>query len=887
MNEGKKLATKDPRVAQKSTQTRSLAKKAELEVGRMCILTIRAIGPQNLGVVTRIDGSRIFVPGVQLGDVIQAQITHTQFGGKQKMALAKVIQKFKTGANRKNPGINVGDIFTATIDKSGPCGSGLARLNGQYPVVIPNAPMPGTVIQIQVTRMKSKYAFAKLVNGPVKVPSSVLQMANAAGNTGLLGREGTRLTIRLPRNAKRYGKRVVVTLQPSGQVVFIRLQNRARLGDLVRVQLERVYPKFSLGSVVSVSPTSQTTKVTRMRQSVRAMVQTGMHWGEKAVRCDARMRKYVWLQRSASLANATTIGRPLIKKGRHVLNLLRTRRCLLRALHQVGQYAMKGHPFLFVGTKKSAAGLVARAAFLTNTSFYVNTRWLGGMLTNWQTILKSIAKIQPILAEKQQLVNRVLKKRRMIKQLLLQRVHVYKTQTQVLRRLVQQANQLLQRMRQTDKAPYKATQVAWKAGQAILRRIQPLAETRRDLRQTQAECMTRLPLLQAQARQLRRTYLQVANQVVNQANVLKHFSGVLRLSQVLDRMMVQSPSAKALVLQNAAFAEENEALQKGRLVPPPPKYLAQKAVQWTRQANIPTTTEASAETQAKAAQVYVLNPVLQALHALGPYAENSVKTAKEQLTVLEEHGQVLQQNLKVVNEQLEQTQSHLQLVNLALGPVESALVAESVRLKPWKMGYRRWTAEKRFWEFLPKFKQVSTGQAQMRDAAQTVMRRLVDPKLKEQVALYDVYAEKLKTNSKKVAAARKKQWQRLETYLGGVTRMTKLKAGQITQLVAVIVGQSNEMNAVRECQKLGIPTVQLIDTDGNPMLANHVVPMNDDSRQALKYVLNQMIARIRLAHKLRTAITRARKPRFANDSRSTTNAKYSKPVRGTTRTLKK
>lgn len=875
MNEGKKLATKDPRVANQMTKK----SKAELEVGGMCILTIRAIGPQNLGVVTRMDGSRIFVPGVQLGDVIQAQITHTQFGGKQKMALAKVIQKLKTGANRKNPGINVGDIVTATIDKSGPCGSGLARLNGQYPVVIPNAPMPGTVVQIQVTRMKSKYAFAKLVNGAVKVASSA--GFNNGGNTSLLGREGTRLTIRLPRNAKRYGKRVVVTLQPSGQVVFIRLQNRARLGDLVRVQLERVYPKFSLGSVVSVSPTSQTTKVTRMRQSVRAMVQTGMHWGEKAVRCDARMRKYVWLQRSA------TTGRPLIKKGRHVLNLLRTRRCLLRALHQVGQYAMKGHPFLFVGTKKSAAGLVARAAFLTNTSFYVNTRWLGGMLTNWQTILKSIAKIQPILAEKQQLVNRVLKKRRMIKQLLLQRVHVYKTQTQVLRRLVQQANQLLQRMRgskadtegATDKAPYKATQVAWKAGQAILRRIQPLAETRHDLRQTQAECMTRLPLLQAQARQLRRTYLQVSNQVVNQANVLKHFSGVLRLSQVLDRMMVASASNLSDNLS------ENEA---GRLVPPAPKYLAQKAVQWTRQANIPTTTEASGtgspETRAKAAQVYVLNPVLQALHALGPYAENSIKTAKEQLTVLEQHAQVLKQNLKVVNEQLEQTQSHLQLVNIALGPVESALGAESVRLKPWKMGYRRWTAEKRFWEFLPKFKQVSTGQDQMRDAAQTVMRRLVDPKLKEQVALYDVYAEKLKTNSKKVAAARKKQWQRLETYLGGVTRMTKLKAGQISQLVAVIVGQSNEMNAVRECQKLGIPTVQLIDTDGNPMLANHVVPMNDDSRQALKYVLNQMIARIRLAHKLRTAITRARKPR---DSRSPRNAKYSKPVRGTTRTFKK
>ena len=252
-----------------------------------------------------------------------------------------------------------------------------------------------------------------------------------------------------------------------------------------------------------------------MRSSVRQMLKSGMHYGEKAIKCNARMKQYVWMKKtlsnstgfgynsgftnytsllpseqlpfgstrmqnsyfkqegsqhdlllssdtgnvpsllggntefnngvtSGSLANlsdsagqyfpattfksrenlrskSVTIARPLIKKGRNIINLLKTRRCLNKALAQLTKYAAKGKTFLFVGTKKAAAGLVSRAALFSKKAFFVNTRWLGGMLTNWKTILKSISKIRPILKEKQIIIKDILEKRQNIKARLIQK----------------------------------------------------------------------------------------------------------------------------------------------------------------------------------------------------------------------------------------------------------------------------------------------------------------------------------------------------------------------------------------------------------------------------------------------------------------------------------
>ena len=81
--------------------------------------------------------------------------------------------------------------------------------------------------------------------------------------------------------------------------------------------------------------------------------------------------------------------------------------------------------------------------------------------------------------------------------------------------------------------------------------------------------------------------------------------------------------------------------------------------------------------------------------------------------------------------------------------------------------------------------------------------------------------------------------------------MSKMSKAQISNNVAIIVGQQEEMNAVRECQKLGIKMFTIIDTNCNPKLSDHVIPANDDSRTSIQYILGQMLTYIRFAQKLR------------------------------------
>ena len=84
--------------------------------------------------------------------------------------------------------------------------------------------------------------------------------------------------------------------------------------------------------------------------------------------------------------------------------------------------------------------------------------------------------------------------------------------------------------------------------------------------------------------------------------------------------------------------------------------------------------------------------------------------------------------------------------------------------------------------------------------------------------------------------------------------MTKMTKSQISKNVAIVVGQKEEMNAVRECQKLGIKMFNIVDTNCNPSFATHIVPANDDSRSSIKYILNKFLIRIRLSQKLRKKI---------------------------------
>ena len=97
---------------------------------------------------------------------------------------------------------------------------------------------------------------------------------------------------------------------------------------------------------------------------------------------------------------------------------------------------------------------------------------------------------------------------------------------------------------------------------------------------------------------------------------------------------------------------------------------------------------------------------------------------------------------------------------------------------------------------------------------------------------------------KKEGAMCKREVERLRKYLGG------LKAMCSPPDVVIIVGQPEEMNAVRECRKLGIPSVTILDTDCDPSLADLFVPANDDSIASLRVILNQFLQDIQTGQKL-------------------------------------
>lgn len=106
------------------------------------------------------------------------------------------------------------------------------------------------------------------------------------------------------------------------------------------------------------------------------MIKSGMHFGHFTHEWNPRMAPYIYGE----------------KNGRHILDLVQTHYLLKQVLTFIEESAAQGKTFLFVGTKKQAAPLIAKTALACN-SFYVNQRWLGGMLTNWRTIQKSLRKL--------------------------------------------------------------------------------------------------------------------------------------------------------------------------------------------------------------------------------------------------------------------------------------------------------------------------------------------------------------------------------------------------------------------------------------------------------------------------------------------------------------
>ena len=113
--------------------------------------------------------------------------------------------------------------------------------------------------------------------------------------------------------------------------------------------------------------------------TIQQLLEAGVHLGHKTLRWNPKMKKYIFGKRDSI----------------HIIDLTQTLELTNVALEKVHNTISTGGSILFISTKKQASEAVAQLAKDTN-QYFVNYRWLGGMLTNWGTISNSIKKLNKI-----------------------------------------------------------------------------------------------------------------------------------------------------------------------------------------------------------------------------------------------------------------------------------------------------------------------------------------------------------------------------------------------------------------------------------------------------------------------------------------------------------
>lgn len=113
--------------------------------------------------------------------------------------------------------------------------------------------------------------------------------------------------------------------------------------------------------------------------TMRQLLEAGVHFGHNTRRWNPQMKPYIFG----------------VRNNIHIIDLQQTVPMLDRALQAARDTVSKGGRVLFVGTKRQAQEKIAEAAQRCG-QYYVNHRWLGGMLTNWKTISQSISRLREI-----------------------------------------------------------------------------------------------------------------------------------------------------------------------------------------------------------------------------------------------------------------------------------------------------------------------------------------------------------------------------------------------------------------------------------------------------------------------------------------------------------
>ena len=113
--------------------------------------------------------------------------------------------------------------------------------------------------------------------------------------------------------------------------------------------------------------------------TVKQLLEAGVHLGHKTFRWNPKMEEFIFGSKNSI----------------HIIDLVQTLEMVNKALLEIHKCITSGGKILFVSTKKQAAGTIANLAKDTS-QFYVNHRWLGGMLTNWKTISNSIKRYKKL-----------------------------------------------------------------------------------------------------------------------------------------------------------------------------------------------------------------------------------------------------------------------------------------------------------------------------------------------------------------------------------------------------------------------------------------------------------------------------------------------------------
>nr|UXE30916.1 ribosomal protein S2 [Ostreobium quekettii] len=116
-----------------------------------------------------------------------------------------------------------------------------------------------------------------------------------------------------------------------------------------------------------------------MAITIKSMIQNGLHLGHSKQSWNPKMTPYIYMESNKN----------------HIIDLIQTYSHLKQTLRFLANSSAKGKTILFVGTKRQSSKLISKVAKSCN-SFFVTERWLGGLLTNWSTVQKSITKLNEL-----------------------------------------------------------------------------------------------------------------------------------------------------------------------------------------------------------------------------------------------------------------------------------------------------------------------------------------------------------------------------------------------------------------------------------------------------------------------------------------------------------